>query len=75
MRANEEMFASVLMELGRMATQPCYLDGVDREELSQNLIKAIQPIFNHLETRTVKFLLSNQVKFVDFMLIEVCERI
>ena len=69
------MFAHVLTELLRMASQPCYLEDVNRKELGENLIKAIQPMLEHLEIRSEKFLLSNQPTYIDFMLYELSERI
>ena len=69
------MLAGVLTELNKQATMPCYFGDQSKEQIGDNLIKAVARVVKHLEEPvSKKFLAGSYLTYVDFMLFEVCER-
>ena len=68
-----EMMAHTLTELLKQATLPCYMEDVDRDEFSRNLLSSIAAVASYLDDRS--YLAGEVVTLADFILLECCERI
>ena len=71
-----EMFAHVFTELMKHASVPCYVEGIEKSAIGDNLLKEFKPITKHLQDHsTHKFLVGNYLTYADFMLLEIIQRI
>ena len=74
------MFANVINDLLKQASKVCYEEGAERDQITETLLENMKPIAKHFETgankpKGNKYLIGNYITFVDFMLLELCERV
>lgn len=66
----------MLTKFNKDSTGPCYFQERTKEELGDDCLREIKAFVKRLEVRgNSKHLVGSNVTFIDFMMLELCERI